>query len=70
MGILKREMKVGMKCYIQVHEIPGDMTSPMIESKAIIVAPPIMSTALVKLAPPYNKHMHVPIDCIYWVKQE
>ena len=70
MGMLKHEMKKGMKCYVQVHEIPGDITSRMIESKAVILAPPIMSTVLVKLGPPYNRKMHVPVDCIYWTKQE
>lgn len=72
MSMLKREMKKGIKCQVIGHAIDGDMKSPLINSKGVILENPIFSTVLVELENPpvgINKRFKVPVGIVYWTKQ-
>lgn len=73
MGILKHEMKPGVKCYVRGHAVSEDPTSPMIESKGVILAVPMLNTVLIELKTPpkgVTKQYHVPVDSVYWTSQK
>lgn len=69
MGMSKKEMVPGRKCYVQVHSVDGGLT-PIKSAKATILAKPIFSTVLVELDTPLKERMDVPVDCVYWTKQD
>ena len=54
---------------MQVHSVDGGLT-PIKSAKATILAKPIFSTVLVELDTPLKERMDVPVDCVYWTKQD
>ena len=73
MGMLKREMKPGVRCHVEGHAIIGDIRSPYIRSKATILKEPCYSTVEVQLDnPPINVQTitQVPVSSVYWTKQD
>ena len=51
------------------HSVDGGLT-PIKSAKATILAKPIFSTVLVELDTPLKERMDVPVDCVYWTKQD
>lgn len=72
MSMLKNEMKKGIKCHVHGHAINGDIKSPMINSKGVILENPVFSTVLIKLDNPpkgIDKNYKVPVGIVYWTEQ-
>lgn len=73
MSMLSIEMKAGVKCYVNGHFIRGDQKSPLISSKAVILERPTFSTVYLELENPpegVDKRCRVPLEIVYWRKQD
>lgn len=73
MGMLPYEMKKGLKCYVNGHSVRHDSKSICIVSSGTILEKPCLGTVLVELDNPpkgISKRYRVPVESVYWAKQE
>lgn len=69
----KREMRIGMKCYVSGFIINEDGGKIPVNSKAKIYEEPYLSTVKVKLENPpsgISEIANISIHDVYWTKQD